>query len=283
MIEIQSVFITGASTGIGKACALWMDRLGWQVFAGVRREIDGETLRRESSARLWPIHIDVTDAASIAAAADQIGSVVGDTGLHGLVNNAGVAFGGILEFMPIEHLRQQLEINVIGQVAVTQPLIPLLRRAHGRIVNMSSIAGLSATPVMGPYAASKHALEALTDSLRLELRPWGIHVAAVEPGRISTPIWQKSLAEAQKWIEAYPPLAHKLYGPLIERALRSVSKESNVSSDTVAAVVAHALTASQPRIRYVVGRDAQIRLWIERLPDTLRDRIIGSRMPTYGN
>jgi NAD(P)-dependent dehydrogenase (short-subunit alcohol dehydrogenase family) len=283
MAEARFVVITGASTGIGKACALWMDRLGWQVFAGVRKEADGETLRQEGSERLRPILIDVTDAASIATAAESVRSTVGDAGLHGLVNNAGVAFAGILEFMQIEHLRQQIEINVIGQVAVTQPLIPLLRRARGRIVNMSSIAGFSATPVIGPYAASKHALEAITDALRLELQPWGIHVAAVEPGRISTPIWQKSLTEAQKWIEVYPPLAHKLYGPLIEQALRSVGKKSKISADMVAAEVAHALTAPKPRIRYVVGRDAQIRRWIERLPDRLRDRIIGSRMPTYGD
>lgn len=282
MTAIHSVVITGASTGIGKACALWMDQLGWQVFAGVRKEDDGEALRRESTPRLRPVLIDVTNAASIAAAAEQIGSVVGEIGLQGLVNNAGVAFGGILEFMPVDHLRQQIEINVIGQIAVTQPLIPLLRRARGRIVNMSSVAGLSATPVLGPYAASKHALEAITDALRLELRPWGIHVVAVEPGRIHTPIWQKSLAEAEKWLEAYPPEAHALYGPLIERALRSVGKRSTISADKVAEVVAHALIAKKPRIRYVVGRDAQIRLWIERLPDWLRDRIIVSRMPQYG-
>jgi NAD(P)-dependent dehydrogenase (short-subunit alcohol dehydrogenase family) len=282
MTEVHSVVITGASTGIGKACALWMDRLGWQVFAGVRKKADGEALRQEGSARLRPVLIDVTEADSISAAAEQIGAGVGVGGLHGLVNNAGVAFGGILEFMPMDHLRQQLEINVIGQVAMTQPMIPLLRRARGRIVNMSSIAGLSATPVMGAYAASKFALEAITDTLRLELRPWGIHVAAVEPGRISTPIWQKSLAEAQTWLEAYPPAATSLYGPLIERAIRSASKHSTISADTVAEIVAHALTAKKPQTRYIVGRDAQIRLWIERLPDRLRDHIIASRMPQYG-
>lgn len=268
--------------GIGKACALWMDRLGWQVFAGVRKEADGEALRQESSPRLRPIRIDVTDADAIAAAAEQIGAAVGEGGLHGLVNNAGVAFGGILEFMPIEHLRQQIEINVIGQVAMTQPMIPLLRRARGRIVNMSSMAGFSATPVMGAYAASKFALEAITDALRLELRPWGIHVAAVEPGEIDTPIWQKSLKAVQTWLEAYPPQMRPLYGPLIDHALKEVASIHGIPADEVAEVVAHALTAPKPHIRYVVGRDAQIRRWIERLPDALRDRIIASRMPKYG-
>jgi NAD(P)-dependent dehydrogenase (short-subunit alcohol dehydrogenase family) len=259
-----------------------MDRLGWQVFAGVRKEADGEALRQESSARLRPILIDVTDSATIAAAAEAVTTSVGEEGLNGLVNNAGVAFGGILEFMPIEHLRQQLEINLIGQVAVTQPMIPLLRRARGRIVNMSSMAGFSATPVMGAYAASKFALEAISDVLRLELRPWGIHVASVEPGEIDTPIWQKSLKAVQKWLEDYPPEARQRYGPLIDQAIKSAASATGIPADEVAKAVAHALTAEKPQTRYVVGRDAQIRRWIERLPDSLRDRIIASRMPQYG-
>lgn len=282
MADVRSVVITGASTGIGKACALWMDQLGWQVFAGVRKEADAETLRQEGSDRLQPIFIDVTDQASIDAAAAEIRQAVGAVGLHGLVNNAGVAFGGVLEFMPVDHLRSQLEINVIGQLAVTQPMIPLLRQVRGRIVNMGSIAGRSATPILGPYAASKHALEALTDALRLELWPWGIHVAVIEPGEINTPIWKKSLAEAQKWIAEYPAEMRALYGPLIDGALQEVAKAGGISPDAVAKAVAHALTAEKPRVRYVVGRDAQIRLWIERLPDSLRDRIIASRMPKYG-
>jgi NAD(P)-dependent dehydrogenase (short-subunit alcohol dehydrogenase family) len=281
--DLRSVLITGASTGIGKACALWMDHLGWRVFAGVRKNEDAEQLRQEGSDRLQPLFVDVTDASSIATAAQQIQTVAGELGLHGLVNNAGVAVGGILEFLPVDHLRRQLEINVVGQLAVTQAVIPLLRCARGRIVNMSSIAGRSATPVLGPYAASKHALEALTDSLRLELRPWGIHVAAIEPGEINTPIWQKSLAAAQQWLAEYPLAARQLYGPLIDKALESTAKRTGISADEVAKVVAHALTDPKPRIRYVVGRDAQIRLWIERLPDTLRDRIIASQMPDYGS
>ncbi|MCB0115057.1 MAG: SDR family oxidoreductase [Caldilineaceae bacterium] len=283
MSSLQSVVITGASTGIGKACALWMDRLGWRVFAGVRKQTDADALRQEGSARLQPVFIDVTDDESIAAVAKEISAVVGADGLHGLVNNAGMAYGGVLEFMPPEHLRKQIEVNVIGQLAVTQPLIPLLRQARGRIVNMSSMAGYSATPIMGAYSASKFALEGLSDALRLELRPWGIHVALIEPGEIDTPIWQKSLQLVKEWLAAYPPEAQKLYGPLIDKALKSVESAGGIPAEEVAENVAHALTAEKPRVRYIVGRDAQIRRWIERLPDSLRDKLIASQMPKYGD
>lgn len=282
LAALHSVLVTGASTGIGKACALWMDRLGWRVFAGVRKQDDADALRQVGSDRLHPIFVDVTDAESVAAATNEVAQLVGADGLHGLVNNAGVAFGGVLEFMPLDHLRRQIEINVIGQVAVTQPLIPLLRKTRGRIVNMSSMAGRSATPVMGPYSASKFALEAISDALRLELRPWGIHVALVEPGKIDTPIWQKSLAAAREWLADYPPEARQLYGPLIDKALKSVGKTGGIPADEVARDVAHALTAERPRARYVVGSDAQLRIWIERLPNSLRDRLIAAKMPKYG-
>lgn len=282
MSALQSVVITGASTGIGKACALWMDRLGWRVFAGVRKQADADALCKDGSDRLHPIFLDVTDEESIAAAINTVTEILGADGLHGLVNNAGVAFGGVLEFMPLAHLRRQLEINVIGQLAVTQPLIPLLRKTRGRIVNMSSMAGRSATPVMGPYSASKFALEAMSDALRLELNPWGIHVALIEPGKIDTPIWQKSLAAAREWLADYPPEAQQLYGPLIDKALKSVGKTGGIPADDVAKAVAHALTGERPRARYVVGSDAQFRIWIERLPDSLRDRLIAAKMPKYG-
>ncbi len=283
MSAVHSVLITGASTGIGKACALWMDRLGWRVFAGVRKAQDADQLRQEGSNRLQPIFIDVTDSDSIAGAAAEIEQTLAGQGLHGLVNNAGVAFGAILEFMPLDHLRQQLEINVVGQLAVTQPMIPHLRTVGGRIVNMSSIAGRCVSPVLGPYAASKFALEALTDALRYELHAWGIHVAAVEPGDIATPIWEKSLAEAKKWLDSYPPEAQQLYGPLIDGALKKVGNRDGSPADEVAKAVAHALTAPQPKIRYVVGRDAQIRLLLDKLPDALVDRIIFRQLPAYGD
>lgn len=278
----RTVVITGASTGIGRACALHMDRAGWRVFAGVRKEADAERLRQEASPKLTPVFVDVTDRASIAAMVEQVAAAVGDAGLDGLVNNAGMATGGVLEFVDIDELRRVLEVNVVGQLAVTQPLIPLLRKAPGRIVMMSSIAGRSSTPIMGLYAASKHAVEALVDALRLELHPWGIQVSSVQPGSIQTPIWEKALDFAEKVRETYPPEAWQLYGPLLEAMFKSLRNVKGIPPEAVAEVVHHALTAPTPKTRYVVGQDAKLRAWIERLPDRLRDRFILGRMPKYG-
>ncbi len=176
------IVITGASSGIGEACALYLDGLGCRVFAGVRNPVDGESLKAKASARLMPVLLDVTDVASIDRAVETVKAAVG---MAGLVNTAGIGGGGPLEVVPPAELRKVLEVNVVGPVAVTQAFLPLLRLGRGRIVNMGSIAGLAATPFIGPYSASKFALEALTDAMRLELRPWGIHVSIVDRHIIS--------------------------------------------------------------------------------------------------
>jgi NAD(P)-dependent dehydrogenase (short-subunit alcohol dehydrogenase family) len=192
----HAVVITGASTGIGAACALHLDRIGFRVFAGVRRRQDGERLRSVSSPDLIPLQLDVTDRNSLRDAQQRVAEEIGESRLVGLINNAGIAVASPLEAVPIEDLRRQLEVNVVGQVAVTQVFLPLLRAGQGRIINMGSIAGRATMPLMGPYSASKYALEAITDALRLELQPWGIHVAIIEPGAIATPIWEKSRRDA---------------------------------------------------------------------------------------
>ena len=171
--EKKAVLITGASTGIGKACALYLDSIGFKVFAGVRREVDGNALREKASDRLTPVLIDVTDAESIKSALKFVSGEVGNIGLLGLVNNAGiVTASGLLEFLSITEIRDLLEVNLIGHIAVTQAFLSLIRKGHGRIVNMGSIAGIMPQPYLAPYSASKAALEAITDSLRLELKPW---------------------------------------------------------------------------------------------------------------
>lgn len=278
--ENKSVVVTGASKGIGRASALRLDRAGFRVFAGVRSPADGEALRAEASDRLIPVRIDVTDEASVAEAARYVADVVGAEGLYGLVNNAGIAVAGPLEFLPSAELRRQLEVNVIGQLAVTRAFLPLLRRARGRIVNMGSISGLMALPFTGAYAASKHALEAVSDALRVELAPWGIHVSIIEPGVIATPIWETSEAAAERIMEKYPPQAFEYYGPVIELARRTVrnSAERGLPPDHVARVVQHALSARRPRTRYLVGGDARVRALIRKLPDRIRDRLILARL-----
>ena len=192
----NTVLITGASTGIGAACAIRLAAAGMHVYAGVREDAAGAALRAQNAALITPLHIDVTDADSIAAAVAALDAQLGDAGLNGLINNAGIAIGGPLEVLPMKEIRRQFDVNVFGALAVTQAFLPQLRRARGRIVNMGSIAGRIALPFLGPYCMSKSALRAMTHALRLEVDAWGIDVALVEPGAIATPIWKKSNAAA---------------------------------------------------------------------------------------
>jgi NAD(P)-dependent dehydrogenase (short-subunit alcohol dehydrogenase family) len=271
------VVVTGASTGIGAACALHLDRLGFTVFAGVRNSQDGTSLQRQGVSGLTPLLLDVTDDALIRKSQVIVAEKVGSGGLYGLVNNAGIAVVGPLEAVPIPDLRRQLEINVIGQVAVTQAFLPLIRQARGRIVNMGSIAGRGAMPLMGPYSASKFALESMTDALRLELQQWGIEVAIVEPGAIATPIWEKSGKGATD-LEAAMPLEMRSRYAALAAAVRKVVGEASaraIAPDAVAQAVEHALTASRPKTRYLVGTDAKLRaLMIKLLPDRVSDAVL---------
>jgi short-subunit dehydrogenase len=273
----RAVVITGASTGIGAACALHLDRLGFAVFAGVRKSEDGVALQKAGSDRLVPLELDVTDLTTIQKSHAVVLEATKKRGLFGLINNAGIAVVGPLEAVPISDLRQQLEVNVIGQVAVTQEFLPLVRQARGRIVNMGSIAGLSTMPLMGPYSASKFALEAITDALRLEVQQWGIHVAIIEPGAIATPIWNKSTIEAAEREAAIETELRTLYKPVVAAVRKVVGEASKraISSDAVAKVVEVALTAPTPKTRYLVGTDAKLRaLMVKLLPDRISDRML---------
>jgi NAD(P)-dependent dehydrogenase (short-subunit alcohol dehydrogenase family) len=271
-----AVLVTGASTGIGRACAEHLDGLGFTVFAGVRKQLDADSLHEAGAGRIQPVMLDVTDGDSIAAALATVDAAA-PHGLAGLVNNAGVAFGGPLEFVAIEQWRRQMEVNFIGQVAVTQATLPALRRARGRIVNITSIGGRVASPYFGPYNASKFALEAVTDSLRRELRGSGIEVVAIEPGAVATPIWDKGRSTAEQMVASMPAEGERLYGDGIE-AMRKVIAQlerSGVAPLQVARAVEHALTARRPKTRYVVGRDARVQLILSRLlPTRLMDRLV---------
>jgi NAD(P)-dependent dehydrogenase (short-subunit alcohol dehydrogenase family) len=271
-----SVVVTGSSTGIGRACALQLDRLGFKVFAGVRREDDGEELRREASGRLEPLILDVTDPSHVSQAAARVAEVTGNR-LSGLVNNAGIGVGGPLELMSLDDFRHQIEVNLIGQVAVTQALIPALRRARGRLIFISSIGGLVATPYMSPYHASKFGIEAVGDSLRLELRRFGVEVSIVEPGSVATPIWEKGQATARAVRDNLTAEGEELYGEQIGGSQKRLEEARQRGSppEKVAKVVAHALTADRPRTRYLVGPDARAMAFLKKLlPDRLRDRLI---------
>ncbi|WP_373529759.1 SDR family oxidoreductase [Nostoc sp.] len=273
----RTVVVTGASTGIGQACALLLDQLGFTVFAGVRQDIDAQTLKQKSSQRLIPIFLDVTDTESIAAAVDKVTNTVGGAGILGLVNNAGIAVPGPLELLAIAEFQHQMQVNVTGQLAVTQAFLGLLRQSQGRIVNMGSIAGRSSTPFMGAYNASKFALVALTDVMRMELRPWGISVSIIEPGAIATPIWEKSLSQSEIAQQDLSQSAQSLYGQAmnIVRKKMQILASGGISADIVAEAVVHALTARKPHTRYLVGQDAKIGAILKNiLPDKVHDRLI---------
>jgi len=274
------VLITGASTGIGRACALDLADRGFEVFATVRREADADRLAGERGERVRPLMLDVTDQESVDALADEV-SREAPGGLAGLVNNAGVAVSGPLEFVPIDDLRHQLEVNVVGQVAVTQAVLPLIRRARGRIVNVGSSSGRMTTPFLAPYCAAKQGIEAISDALRLELRPWGIRVILVEPGAIDTPMWSKGMTALHGVAERMTPEGRGLY----ERQLAAVSKLAAEKAagalplERVTKVVAHSLTARRPRARYLIGMEDRMEITLSQLlPTSLFDAVLTRTM-----
>ena len=250
--------VTGASTGIGRACALHLAGLGFHVLAGVRDPADAPD-------GLEPVRLDVTSEADVGAAAERVGAE-----LHALVNNAGIAVSGPVEVVPVEEWRRQLEVNVLGQVAVTRAMLPAVFRTRGRIVNMSSIGGRVANPLFGPYSASKFALEAISDALRREVAEHGVRVVSVEPGGIATPIWGKGLDDARRLMEAAGEEQMRRYARLTDAVTRAVERiaREGLPPEEVARVVGEAVTAERPRARYVVGRPAKVQALAARLlPD----------------
>ena len=253
---MSTVLITGAARGIGRALALHLAARGWDVHAGVRRAVDGEQLS-EADPRITPVVLDITDGEQVAELPGRLGGR-----LDAIVNNAGIVVSGPVEALAIDDLRRQLDVNLIGQVAVTQAVLPLLRSARGRVVFISSISGRVSSPFMGAYASSKFALEGLADALRIELRPWGIRVSLIEPGSIDTDLWRNVDQTVDEVEAGLRPEHRQLYGGQIS-AMRKVTAriaKSAAAPDKVTAAVEHALTATRPRPRYVVGADAKIQL-----------------------
>jgi NAD(P)-dependent dehydrogenase (short-subunit alcohol dehydrogenase family) len=278
-MNVKTVVITGASKGIGRATALHLAKSGFTVFAGVRAQADADSLRAEANGAVRPVLLDISDSAQIAAAVETVRAVVGEHGLSALVNNAGIAVPAPLEFMPLDDFRHQIEINLTAQLAVTQAFLPCLRQARGRIVNVSSIGGRVAGGMLGAYHASKFALEALSDALRIELAPAGIDVVIVEPGNIATPIWESGAATFERLLGRMSPQVMQVYGEPIAKTRANVARSSAnaTSPETVARTIAAALTARRPRTRYLVGLDARIAARIlANLPARLRDRAMNA-------
>jgi NAD(P)-dependent dehydrogenase (short-subunit alcohol dehydrogenase family) len=251
-----------------------MDAAGWRVFAGVRSEQDAEALRTSASRRLIPLRLDITSSEQIASAVDQVSSAVGTGGLDGLVNNAGITIPCPLEAMPLDDFRRLITVNLTGQLAITQALLPQLRISKGRIVFVSSVSSRRAMPMLAAYTASKAGLNAVADGFRQELHPWGIGVSIVEPGAIETPIWDRGEREFENALERSPIEAEHMYGKLIAafRVLAARSLKRRLPPERVVSSIFHALTAGNPRVRYLVGLDARGQaLAVRFIPDRLLD------------
>ncbi len=273
----KAILITGSSTGIGKACALHLDKLGFKVYEGVRKQADGDNLKKAASENLTPIILDVTDSVSIADAVNTI-EKENDGKLFGLINNAGIGLSGVVEVTPIDEVRKLMEVNVIGLLAVTKAMIPLLRKGKGRIINIGSPSGIIALPGASVYAASKFAVRAITDSLRVELKSFDLSVILVSPGPTESEIWEKGKAykiEMRKRVkpeiaEHYKTFAK--FGDKIENDLKTMP------ADVVAKVVAKALTSAKPKYYYNVGSDSKGAAFFAKLPKRLTDWMILKRI-----
>jgi NAD(P)-dependent dehydrogenase (short-subunit alcohol dehydrogenase family) len=271
-----SVVVTGTSTGIGAATALHLAESGFHVFAGVRRDADGDDLQAHAPERVTPLIIDVTDQATIKAAVARITDVVGDRGLAGVVNNAGIGVPAPIEFQPMTDFREQLEVNLFGPVAVIQAFMPLIRRAGGRIVNVGSIGGMLVLPLNGAYSASKFGLRAISDALRLELRQWNIHVSLIEVAPVKTAIFGKSFAALDALETTLGEPGFELYEDQIS-AIRKAVEDAAASADSplvIAEAIHHALTSDKPKTKYLVGHGGKETAVAAALPDGARDRAL---------
>jgi NAD(P)-dependent dehydrogenase (short-subunit alcohol dehydrogenase family) len=277
---MKSVVVTGSSTGIGWGAAKVLIKKGFRVFGSVRKEVDGARLKSEFGDNFVPLLFDVTDAQAVNAAAEKVAAALGGETLFGLVNNAGVAVAGPLLYLKIDELRTQLEINVIGQVIVTQAFAPLLgvdtsrKGKPGRIVMISSVGGKSATPFLGPYNASKFALEGLSESLRRELMLFGIDVIVVAPGAVATPIWAKA-EEVDASQYANTPYAAQLDRI---RSYMVSNGPKGLKPETLGKAIHKALTTAHPKVRYTVTPDRLQNFLVNNLPKRTVDRMIGGRL-----
>lgn len=272
----RTVVITGASSGIGRSTVARMSRAGWKVFATVRKEADTDSLKRDFS-DVQPVLMDVENEASIASAAAEIERGLSGRGLDGLVNVAGIGLVRPLEYASMKDIRKIFEINFFGQLAIIQAFSRLLRKERGRIVNITTVGVNLAIPFGGLLNASKSAFAKVSDTLRLEMHPFGVRVIAIEPGSINTPAVDKTLGDLEQVIANLPPEAQQQYGNAIRKmGRRGYEMEKNGSSPVVVAeAVHHALTSTRPRIRYRVGKHAKLLATLPRiLPETVMDALL---------
>jgi NAD(P)-dependent dehydrogenase (short-subunit alcohol dehydrogenase family) len=277
--QIQELAVlTGASTGIGAATARELARRGFHVLAGVRRDRDADAIRGPD---IEPLITDITDADHIQALAARVHGDSQGRAVRALVNNAAIQVNVPIEAFVIDEWRHLFEVNLFGHVAVTQALLPALIRSKGRVVNISSVGGKVAMAAYGPYAATKFALEAVSDSLRRELAPFGVGVVVVEPGAVRTEMLGRAIATADELVSVMTPEQSQRYGALVHAVNTQAvsSTKSGLPADAAAKVIAKAITARKPRTRYTVGRDAALITRLARiLPDRTLDRVIAAAL-----
>lgn len=274
----MNILISGASTGVGRGAAVHLAASGHEVWAGVRSQKSHDELERLNIPRLHPVFLDVTDTRSIAGAVSEVKKQGGV--LHALINNAGVATGGPIEGLSMAEWRRQFDINFFGPVELTKACLALLRESKGRIVNMSSVSGRISSPYLGPYTASKFALEAFSDTLRREVGKFGVKVAVIEPGPIQTPIWEKAAVQAEQRRAELSEAMRSVYGKSIEKFFKSLEQSQKTAAPVadVVKAVEHALTAREPRARYPVGHGILTLTKLSNvLPDSWMDQLIRMR------
>jgi len=271
---MPTALVTGASRGIGKAITERLAGAGWTVLAGVRDDVSRERLA-EAGGRISPVQLDITDQAHVDALADAL-----PDRLDALVNNAGIGVLGPVEALSTADLRRQFEVNLVGQVAVTQAALPQLRAAAGRIVFISSTGGRSVVPMEGAYCSSKFALEGIADALRVELRPWNIPVSVIEPGPTDTETWRNVDTMIDEMEERLSPRHHDLYTSHVVGLRRNISRFGSATTppEAVARIVERALTARRPRARYLVGGPAHAIIAMNALLPTRTGDAIGARI-----
>ena len=270
MSQKKSILITGASTGIGKVSALHLDSLGFKVFAGVRKDEDGEKLREKASDKLESLILDVTDEQLIDSAVERISSEH-DYPFFGLVNNAGI--GGVVEATTVSEFRRLMEVNLIGLHAMTFAAIPWLRKNHGRIVNVGSSSSYIAAPGGSAYAASKFAVRAYTDSLRNEVTPFGMEVSLVAPGAIESDIWAKNAAYKKNLRKTVSPELLDIYRPFVRYGDKVLEDVKPLPTMKVARAIEDALIAKKPKAIYLIGPDAKKAFYFSGFPKRVLTKI----------
>jgi NAD(P)-dependent dehydrogenase (short-subunit alcohol dehydrogenase family) len=274
----EIVIVTGASTGIGAASARELAQRGFHVLAGVRRDRDADAIRGPG---VEPLIIDITNSDHIRALAARVQSDLRGRPVRALVNNAAMAVNAPIEAFALDSWRRLFEVNLFGHIALTQTLLPALIRSKGRVVNVSSVGGKIAMATYGPYAGTKFALEAVSDSLRREIAPFGVHVVVVEPGAVRTEMASRAITTAQELASTMTSEQSRRYGALIEAVNAQTAKftESGLPADAAAKVIANAVTARKPRTRYTIGRDAALLTLMARiLSDRILDRLFAAAL-----